>query len=174
MFDLLKMDMHAVLTQDPAIHTRLEVFLYPGFQAVRRHRRAHKSYMRGHYFRARWLSTRTFRKTGIDIHPGAILGRGILIDHGCGIVIGETAVVGDHVTLYHGVTLGGTGKHSGKRHPTIGNHVMIGAGAKVLGPITIGDHVKIGAGAVVLKDVPSHCTVVGNPGRIIHPNTPVN
>ena len=168
MFKHLKQEIDNVLKHDPAVHKRLEVLLcYPGFRAILRHRRAHRAYMHGHYLYARILSQRTRRRTGIEIHPGAEIGERLFIDHGSGVVIGETAVIGDDVTLYQGVTLGGTGKDSGKRHPTIGNHVTIGAGAKVLGPITVGDHVKIGAGAIVLKDVPDHCTVVGNPGRIV-------
>ena len=168
MFDHLKEEIDTVLSRDPAVHRRLEVVLcYPGFKAIMRHKRAHRAYLHGHYLYARLLSQRTRRKTGIEIHPGAEIGPRLFIDHGSGVVIGETAVIGSDVTLYQGVTLGGTGKDTGKRHPTIGNHVTVGAGAKVLGPITIGDHVKIGAGAVVLKDVPDHCTVVGNPGRIV-------
>lgn len=168
MFHQLKMDMQDILTKDPAIHTPLEALLcYPGFTALRRHRRAHRAYLKGHHLYARMISHRTYRKTGIDIHPGAQIGRHVLLDHGCGIVIGETAVVGDHVTIYQGVTLGGTGKERGKRHPTIGNHVLIGAGAKILGAITVGDYAKIGAGAIVLEDIPACCTVVGNPGRMI-------
>ncbi len=165
---MIKEEINTVLSRDPAVHKKLEVLLcYPGFKAILRHRRAHKAYLHGHYIYARLLSQRTRRKTGIEIHPGAEIGPRLFIDHGSGVVIGETSIIGHDVTLYQGVTLGGTGKDTGKRHPTIGNHVTIGAGAKVLGPITIGDHVKIGAGAVVLKDVPDHCTVVGNPGRIV-------
>ena len=168
MFRQIQEEIETVLRRDPAVHRKLEVLLcYPGFHAVLRHRRAHRAYLKGHYLYARWLSQRTKRKTGIEIHPGAEIGPRLFIDHGSGVVIGETAVIGHDVTLYQGVTLGGTGKDTGKRHPTIGSHVTIGAGAKVLGPITIGDHVKIGAGAIVLKDVPDHCTVVGNPGRIV-------
>lgn len=168
MFETLRQDLDAVLARDPAVHSRAEVFFcYPGFRAVRRHRRAHKAYLKGHYFLARWISARTKKKTGIEIHPGAVIGRGLFIDHGSGVVIGETAIIGDNVTLYQGVTLGGTGKDTGKRHPTVGDGVTIGAGAKVLGPITLGNHVKVGAGAIVLKDVPDQCTVVGNPGRIV-------
>ena len=168
MFDTLKRDIDAVLARDPAVRSRAEVlFCYPGFRAVRRHRRAHRAYERGHFFWARLISARTRRITGIDIHPGARIGEGLFIDHGAGVVIGETAVLGKNVTLYQGVTLGGTGKDTGKRHPTLGDGVVVGAGAKVLGPITLGDHVKVGAGAVVLKDVPAQCTVVGNPGRIV-------
>jgi len=156
------------MLRDPAAVNGLEVRLcYPGLEALRRHRRAHALLEKGHPILARIMSQRTRKKTSIEIHPGATIGRRVFIDHGDGVVIGETAVVGDDVTIYQGVTLGGTGKDVGKRHPTIGNGVTIGAGAKVLGPITIGDHSKIGAGAIVLKDVPPYCTVVGNPGRIV-------
>ena len=168
MFDELKRDLDAVLARDPAAHSRWEVFFcYPGFKAVRSHRRAHRAYLKGHYFLARLINFHSYKRTGIDIHPGAKLGQGVFIDHGTGVVIGETAEVGDDVTIYQGATLGGTGKDVGKRHPTIGHGVTVGAGAKVLGPITIGNHVKIGAGAIVLKNVPDNCTVVGNPGRIV-------
>ncbi len=165
---LAREDVEAVMLRDPAAVNKLEVRLcYPGLQALRRHRHAHSLLEKGHPTLARILSQRTRNKTSIEIHPGATIGRRVFIDHGDGIVIGETAVVGDDVTIYQGVTLGGTGKDIGKRHPTIGNGVTIGAGAKVLGPITIGDHSKIGAGAIVLKNVPPYCTVVGNPGRIV-------
>ncbi len=168
MFDALKKELDAVLARDPAAHSRWEVyFCYPGFIAVRRHRRAHRQYLKGHFFLARWINFRTYQKTGIDIHPGAQIGQRLFIDHGTGVVIGETSVIGDDVTIYQGATLGGTGKDTGKRHPTIGSGAIIGAGAKVLGPITIGSHVKVGAGAIVLHDVPDGCTVVGNPGRVV-------
>ncbi len=168
MLETLKKDLDAVMQRDPAVRSRAEVFFcYPGFRAIRRHRRAHRAYQKGHFFIARWISARTKKLTGIDIHPGAQIGEGFFIDHGTGVVIGETAVIGKNVTLYQGVTLGGTGKDTGKRHPTLGDGVTVGAGAKVLGPIRIGHHVKVGAGAVVLKDVPDQCTVVGNPGRIV-------
>lgn len=153
--------------KDPAIKTDWEVLLYPSFWAIYRYRKAHKLYQKGHYFRARYISQRTARKTGIEIHPGATIGKGFFIDHGHGVVIGETTIIGDHVTLYQGVTLGGTGKEKGKRHPTLGDHVMISAGAKVLGSFTIGDNSKVGAGSVVLEEVPANCTVVGVPGRIV-------
>ena len=167
MFDSLKRDIDAVLARDPAVHSRAEVvFCYPGFRAVRRHRRAHRAYEKGHFFWARLISARTKRLTGIDIHPGAQIGEGLFIDHGTGVVIGETAVLGKNVTLYQGVTLGGTGKDKGKRHPTLGDNVMVGAGAKVLGPINIGNNVKVAANAVVLKDIPDNCTAVGVPARI--------
>ena len=152
---------------DPAIKSNMEVFLYPTFHAILRYRFAHRLYQNGHYFWARWISQRTARKTGIEIHPGATIGKGLFIDHGTGVVIGETAVLGDNVTLYQGVTLGGTGKEQGKRHPTLEDNVMVSAGAKVLGSFTIGENSKIGAGSVVLGPVPANCTVVGIPGRIV-------
>ena len=165
---LIKEDRQAVLARDPAAKSMAEVRLcYPGLTALKAHRRAHALYRRGHVLLARLLSQRARHRTGIEIHPGAQIGRRVFIDHGDGVVIGETTIIGDDVTIYQGVTLGGTGKDTGKRHPTIGNGVTIGAGAKVLGPITIGDHSKVGAGAIVLKDVPPNCTVVGNPGRIV-------
>ena len=168
MFRTLKEDIETVLARDPAARSKCEVLLcYPGIKAIRSHRRAHRAYEKGHILYARWISQRARRRTGIEIHPGAVIGKRLFIDHGSGVVIGETTVIGDDVTLYQGVTLGGTGKDTGKRHPTLGSHVTVGAGAKVLGPITLGDHVKVGAGAIVLKDVPDHCTVVGNPGRIV-------
>ena len=173
MFEQWKSDIEAVMTRDPAVKSPIEVMLcYPGYKAIRRHRRAHRAYKRGHFLWARLISAKTQRKTGIDIHPGAVIGQRLFIDHGFGVVIGETAVIGDDVTLYQGVTLGGTGKDTGKRHPTLGSHITIGAGAKVLGPITIGDYTKIGAGAIVLRDVPGNCTVVGNPGRIVRRSEP--
>lgn len=161
--------------RDPAIHSNMEVFLYPSFRAMLYYRRAHKHYEKGHFFRARLISQRAVRKTGIEIHPGAKIGKGFFIDHGTGVVIGETTIIGDNVTLYQGVTLGGTGKEQGKRHPTIGNNVMISTGAKVLGSFTIGDNSKIGAGSVVLEEVPPNSTVVGVPGRVVksvNPNRP--
>jgi len=170
---LVKEDMEAILARDPAAKSMAEVRLcYPGLVALRSHRRAHALYNKGHVLIARWLSQQARHRTGIEIHPGAQIGRRVFIDHGDGVVIGETTIIGDDVTIYQGVTLGGTGKDVGKRHPTIGNGVTIGAGAKVLGPITVGDHCKIGAAAVVLKDVPENCTVVGNPGRIVKKKEP--
>ena len=161
-------DMEAALARDPAATSMMEVRLcYPGLQALKSHRKAHELYLKGHKLAARLVSQRARKRTGVEIHPGATIGRRVFIDHGDGVVIGETAVVGDDVTIYQGVTLGGTGKDVGKRHPTVGNNVTIGAGAKVLGPITIGNNVKIGAGSIVLKNVPDNCTVVGNPGRIV-------
>lgn len=158
-------EIRIIRERDPAIHSSMEVFLYPSFKVMIHYRIAHRLYEKGHYFWARWVSQRGVRKTGIEIHPGARIGRGFFIDHGNGVIIGETTVIGDNVTLYQGVTLGGTGKEHGKRHPTIGNNVMISAGAKVLGSFTIGDNSKIGAGSVVLSEVPPCSTVVGVPGR---------
>lgn len=155
------------MERDAAIKSPAEVFLYPSFKAVLRHRVAHWMYNKKWYFLARWYSQRTARKTGIEIHPGAQIGKGFFIDHGSGVIIGETAIIGDNVTLYQGVTLGGTGKEHGKRHPTIGDNVMISAGAKVLGSFTVGENSKIGAGSVVLKEVPPNSTVVGVPGRVV-------
>ena len=166
----IKEEIAIIKARDPAMHSDWEVFLYPSFRAIMNYRVSHKLYTKGHFFLARYLSQRSARRTGIEIHPGATIGRGLFIDHGHGVVIGETAIVGDNVTLYQGVTLGGTGKESGKRHPTIGNNVMISAGAKVLGSFEIGDNCKIGAGSVVLSPVPSNCTVVGIPGRIVKRN----
>lgn len=164
----LKEDIKAFLERDPAARSGFEVYmLYPGFRAIRMYRRAHKHYLKGHFFRARLISQRAARKTGIEIHPGATIGRRFVIDHGMGIVIGETAEIGDDVLIYQGVTLGGTGKDIGKRHPTVGNNVMISAGAKVLGPIKVGDGARIAAGAVVLKDVPEDSTVVGVPAKVV-------
>ena len=163
----IKEEINIIRERDPAIHSNWEVFLYPSFKAVMMYRTAHKWYVNGHYFWARWLSQKAVRKTGIEIHPGAQIGKGLFIDHGSGVIIGETTIIGDNCTLYQGVTLGGTGKESGKRHPTLGNNVMVSAGAKVLGSFTIGDNCKIGAGSVVLEEVPPNCTVVGIPGRIV-------
>lgn len=161
----------AVIRQrDPAIHSAMEVFLYPSFKAMLHYRLAHKLYGKKQYFLARWVSQRGVRKTGIEIHPGARIGEGFFIDHGNGVIIGETTIIGDNVTLYQGVTLGGTGKEHGKRHPTVGNNVMISAGAKVLGSFKIGDNSKIGAGSVVLEEVPPNSTVVGVPGRVVKRN----
>lgn len=160
-------EIRIIRERDPAIHSSMEVFLYPSFKVMMHYRIAHKLYEKGHYFWARWVSQRGVRKTGIEIHPGAKIGKGLFIDHGNGVIIGETTIIGDNVTLYQGVTLGGTGKEHGKRHPTIGNNVMISAGAKVLGSFTIGDNSKIGAGSVVLSEVPPNSTVVGVPGRVV-------
>ena len=166
----IKNEIKVIRERDPAIHSDMEVFLYPSFKVMMHYRIAHKLYTQGHYFLARWVSQRGVRKTGIEIHPGAQIGENFFIDHGNGVIIGETAVVGNNVTLYQGVTLGGTGKEHGKRHPTIGDNVMISAGAKVLGSFIIGENSKIGAGSVVLEAVPPNCTVVGVPGRIVKRN----
>lgn len=166
----VKEEIEIIKDRDPALHSVWEVFLYPSFKAVLSYRLAHRFYINHHYFLARFLSQRSARKTGIEIHPGAQIGKGLFIDHGNGVIIGETAIVGDNVTLYQGVTLGGTGKEQGKRHPTIGNNVMISAGAKVLGSFTVGENSKIGAGSVVLEEVPANCTVVGVPGRVVKKN----
>ena len=163
----IKEEIQVIRERDPAIKSNMEVFLYPSFKAIICYRVAHKLYLKKHYFLARWISQRAVRKTGIEIHPGAKIGKGLFIDHGSGVIIGETAELGDNVTLYQGVTLGGTGKEQGKRHPTLKDNVMVSAGAKVLGSFTIGENSKIGAGSVVLKEVPPNCTVVGVPGHIV-------
>lgn len=163
----IKKEIEIVRERDPAIHSNMEVFLYPSFKVMLHYRTAHKLYLKGHYFWARLISQRAARKTGIEIHPGAKIGEGFFIDHGNGVIIGETTVIGNNVTLYQGVTLGGTGKETGKRHPTIEDNVMISAGAKVLGSFTIGANSKIGAGSVVLEEVPPNSTVVGVPGRVV-------
>lgn len=168
MFDQLKQDIQSVKDRDPAARSTMEIlFLYPGFKAIRMHRMANSFYRHKMYFIARYVSQRASRKTGVEIHPAVKLGKNFFIDHGTGVVIGETAEIGDNVTLYQGVTLGGTGKETGKRHPTLGNNVMVGAGAKVLGSVTIGDNVKIAAGAVVLNDIPPNSTAVGVPARVV-------
>jgi len=166
----IKEEIRVIKERDPAIHSNMEVFLYPSFKVMLHYRLAHKLYLKKHYFWARLVSQRGARKTGIEIHPGAQIGSGFFIDHGNGVIIGETSIIGDNVTLYQGVTLGGTGKEHGKRHPTVGNNVMISAGAKVLGSFTIGDNSKIGAGSVVLEEVPPNSTVVGVPGRVVKRN----
>ncbi|MCL2051633.1 MAG: serine O-acetyltransferase [Lachnospiraceae bacterium] len=163
----IKQEIAIIKQRDPAIHSPMEVFLYPSFKAMLHYRLAHRLYKKNHYFLARYISQRGSRKTGIEIHPGAQIGDGFFIDHGHGVIIGETTIIGNNVTLYQGVTLGGTGKEQGKRHPTIGDNVMISAGAKVLGSFTIGDNSKIGAGSVVLGEVPKGSTVVGVPGIIV-------
>jgi serine O-acetyltransferase len=163
--NFIKEEIIVIKERDPAIKKTSEVFLYPSFHAILRYRLAHWFFEKKQYFVARWLSQKAVRKTGIEIHPGAVIGKGLFIDHGQGVVIGETAIIGDNVTLYQGVTLGGTGKEHGKRHPTIGDNVMISAGAKVLGSFTVGNDSKIGAGSVVLREVPPNSTVVGIPGR---------
>lgn len=171
MFRTLKSDLNAVLERDPAARNMAEVFfLYSGFKAVRSHRKANWFYRHNLKFIARWISQRSRHKTGIEIHPGATIGKGLFIDHGMGVVIGETTVIGDNCTIYQNVTLGGTGKDTGKRHPTLGNNVLVGSGAKVLGPFTVGDNARIAAGAVVLSEVPANATAVGVPARVVKVN----
>jgi serine O-acetyltransferase len=168
MFRVIKEQVDTIFREDPAARSVVEIlFCYPGFHAVLLHRFAHRLYGRRRITLARIVSQFSRWLTGIEIHPGATIGRRFFIDHGMGVVIGETAEIGDDVLLYQGVTLGGTGKEKGKRHPTVGNNVVIGTGAKVLGNIKIGDHVKIGAGSVVVHSVPDHSTVVGVPGRVV-------
>jgi serine O-acetyltransferase len=168
MFKILKEEIQVVFERDPAARSVWEIILcYPGFHAIVNHRIAHWFHKHRMFLIARLISHVSRFNTGIEIHPGAQIGRNFFIDHGMGVVIGETAEVGDNVTIYQGVTLGGTGKEKGKRHPTIGNNVVISAGAKVLGSFNVGDNVKIGGGSVVLKSVPEGCTVVGVPGRIV-------
>lgn len=166
----LRSEIEVVKQKDPAIKSTIEVFLYPSFWALLFHRIAHKLYIRKIYFLARLISQFSRWITGIEIHPGAKIGKGVFIDHGMGVVIGETCEIGDNVLIYQGATLGGTGKDTGKRHPTIGNNVMIGSGVKILGPFKVGDNSKIGAGSVVLKEVPPNCTVVGIPARSVSRN----
>ncbi len=164
----VKYDIAAVRERDPAAKSNLEVaLLYSGVHAVFAYRIAHKLYKKKKYFQARAISQFARHMTGIEIHPAAKIGKGLVIDHGMGVVIGETAEIGDNCTLYQGVTLGGTGKDVGKRHPTLGNNVMVGAGAKILGPFKIGDNTKIAANAVVLEEIPENCTAVGIPAKIV-------
>ncbi|RDW21808.1 serine O-acetyltransferase [Oceanobacillus arenosus] len=170
-FKRMKEDMDVVFEQDPAARTYFEVFLtYSGVHAVWNHRIAHAFYKRKLFFIARVISQVSRFFTGIEIHPGAVIGRRLFIDHGMGVVIGETCEIGDNVTIFQGVTLGGTGKEKGKRHPTVKDNALISTGAKVLGAITIGESSKVGGGAVVIKDVPDHSTVVGIPGRVVVQN----
>ncbi len=164
-------DARNIQRKDPAARSVLEVILlYPGFHILVYHRIAHWLYEHGHFFLARWVSQHGRHKTGIEIHPGARIGRCLFIDHGMGIVFGETTEIGDNCTIYHGVTLGGTGKDTGKRHPTLGNNVLIGAGTKVLGPVYIGDNARIGAGSGVLRNLPANCTAVGVPAEVVRIN----
>ncbi len=164
-------DLNGYLERDPAARSKVEVFfLYSGYKAVRKHRRAHWCYNHNLKFLARYLSQRCRHKTGIEIHPAAKIGKGLVIDHGMGVVIGETTVIGDNCTIYQGVTLGGTGKDTGKRHPTLGNNVLVGAGAKVLGPFKVGDNARIAANAVVLSEIPENSTAVGVPARVVKVN----
>ena len=167
MFKYIKEQIKTVMKKDPSISKSFAVLLCPSFKALIYYKISHYFYERKHLILARYISEKAKRKTGIEIHPGATIGKRLFIDHGTGVVIGETAIVGNDVTLFHGVTLGGTGKEKGKRHPTIGNNVFIGSGAKVLGNIVVGNNVKIGANAVILKDVPSNVTIVGVPGKIV-------
>ncbi|NEU74711.1 serine O-acetyltransferase [Hassallia byssoidea VB512170] len=169
MLSTLRTDFRIIFERDPAARNWLEVlFCYPGLQALLFHRLAHRLHLIAIPFFPRLISHIARFLTGIEIHPGATIGKGVFIDHGMGVVIGETAIIGDYALIYQGVTLGGTGKQSGKRHPNLGENVVVGAGSKVLGNIQIGNNVRIGAGSVVLRDVPSDCTVVGVPGRIIY------
>lgn len=167
LFQQIKEEYAVIRERDPSIKSPMEVLLYPSFRVMLSYRKAHKKYLKGQYFRARRISQKAARKTGIEIHPGAVIGKGFFIDHGSGVIIGETTIIGDNVTLYQGVTLGGTGKESGKRHPTLCDNVMVSAGAKIIGSFTIGENSKIGAGSVVIEEVPPNCTVVGVPGRIV-------
>lgn len=168
MFDQLRRDIAAVMDRDPAATSAWSAYVhYPGLKAIRWHRRTKWLYERGHTFLARSISQWVRHRTGIEIHPGATIGEGLFIDHGMGVVIGETTIIRDNVTIYQGVTLGGTGKNVGKRHPTIEECVVIGVGATVLGDITIGRGSKVGGGAVVVNNVPPNCTVVGVPGRVV-------
>lgn len=167
-FKRIREDIKIIMDRDPAARSAFEVyFLYPGLRAVISHRRANWLYNHKMFFLARLVSQRSRKRTGIEIHPAAQIGKGLFIDHGMGVVIGETTIIGDNCTIYQGVTLGGTGKDKGKRHPTIGNNVTIGSGAKVLGPFVVGDNSKIAANAVVLSEVPANSTCVGVPGRIV-------
>ena len=170
MFKHIKEEFAVIQERDPSIKSPMEVILYPSFKVMISYRRAHKLYLKGHYFWARWISQRAARRTGIEIHPGATIGKGFFIDHGTGVIIGETTIIGDNVTLYQGVTLGGTCKETGKRHPTLEDNVMVSAGAKVIGSFTVGKNSKIGAGSVVIEEVPPNCTVVGVPGHIVKQN----
>ena len=163
-------EIKVIRERDPAIHSNMEVFLYPSFKVMLHYRVAHKLYKSGHYFLARWLSQRAVRKTGIEIHPGAEIGENFFIDHGNGVIIGRDCGGWQQCDTLSGVTLGGTGKEHGKRHPTIGDNVMISAGAKIIGSFRIGENSKIGAGSVVIEEVPPNCTVVGVPGRIVRRN----
>ena len=168
MFQRIRSYAQVIRERDPAARSAWDVlFSYPGFHALVFHRIAHALWQRGWRWLARWLSNWGRFFTGIEIHPGAVIGRRVFIDHGMGVVIGETSIIGDDCTLYQGVTLGGTGKETGKRHPTLGDRVMVGAGAKLLGAFTVGDDAKIAAGAVVLRDVPANCTAVGIPARVV-------
>lgn len=167
MIKFFKNQINLIKKNDPAIKSTLEALLYPSIKAIIYHKLSHFLYLKKLYFLARLISERAKRKTGIEIHPGATIGKNLFIDHGMGVVIGETTIIGDNVILMHGVTLGGTGKEQGKRHPNIGNNVFIGCGAKILGNITIGDNTKIGANAVLLKDINDNHTAVGVPAKVV-------
>lgn len=167
-FASVKEDVQSIRERDPAARSNFEVLmLYSGLHAVIWYRIAHRLYQKKHFFLARWISQHARHTTGIEIHPGATIGKGLFIDHGSGVVIGETAEIGDYCTIYHGVTLGGTGKDVGKRHPTLLNNVLVGAGAKILGPLTIGNNVRVAAGSVVLENIPDNCTAVGIPAKVV-------
>lgn len=166
----IKDQINTIKEHDPAITTPIEALLYPGLKAQIYHKISHYFYKKKHYLIARFISERAKRKTGIEIHPGATIGKNLFIDHGTGIVIGETAIIGNNVTIYHGVTLGGTGREKGKRHPTIEDNVLIGCGSQILGNITIGENTKIGAGTTIIKDIPKNVTVVGEIGKIVKIN----
>ena len=171
MFNDLRETIAAYKARDPAARSSLEILLlYPGIRATQNHKIAHWCYEHDHKFLARYISQRTRHKTGIEIHPGAKIGKRPVIDHGMGIVIGETAEIGDDCLLYQGVTLGGTGKETGKRHPTIGNNVLVGSGAKVLGPFIVGDNSRVAANSVVLREIPENSTAVGSPARVVRQN----
>ncbi len=171
LFKELKEELDSIMARDPAARSRFEVyFLYSGFKAVRAYRTANWFFRHNMKFIARMISQHARFKTGIEIHPGATIGKGLFIDHGMGVVIGETAEIGDNCTIYQGVTLGGTGKDQGKRHPTLGNNVLVGSGAKVLGPFKVGDNARIAAGAVVLTEVPENATAVGVPAKVVRVN----
>ena len=170
MIKLIKEQIKLIKEKDPAVNSIFEALLYPSLKVQIYYKISHYLYLKKHYFLARLISEKAKRKTGIEIHPGAKIGKRLFIDHGFGVVIGETAIIGDNVTIYHGVTLGGTGKEKGKRHPTIKDNAIIGAGAKVLGAFVVGENAKIGAGAVVLENVPDNSTVVGIPAKIVKIN----
>lgn len=171
MFENIRYDIASIRDRDPAARSTAEVLLlYPGLHAVIAYRIAHWLFLHKRFFLARWVSQKAKFRTGIEIHPGAKIGKGLFIDHGAGVIIGETAEIGDNCTLYQGVTLGGTGKHKGKRHPTLGSNVFVGSGAKILGPFKVGDNAKIGANAMVLSEVPANATAVGVPARVVRMN----
>ena len=167
MFKFISEQKQTIKQKDPSIKSTAEIFLHPGFWAIAAHRVSHKLYKRKRFFAARFVSMLARMYTGIEIHPGAKIGKRLFIDHGLGVVIGETTIIGNDVLIYQGVTLGGTGKDIGKRHPTLGSNIMVGAGVKVLGPVKIGSGVRIGAGSVVLQSIPPNCTAVGVPAKVV-------